>query len=66
MIKISGSSSANPEIIIADQLESIHEKNLQKKKYLKRVYTVPEGQIVDYMIDYNDENYKLLKKIQNK
>ena len=61
---MSGASSANQEKIIADQLEFIHAKNLQKKKYLKRVYTVPEGQIVDYMVDYNDENYKLLVKIQ--
>lgn len=46
--------------IYTDQLEAIHAASAMRKKALKPMYRVPQGQIVDFVVDYNDENYKPL------
>jgi hypothetical protein len=45
--------------IYSDQLDAIHAQSNARKRSLINMYRVPQGQIIDYMIDYNDENYKV-------
>lgn len=40
----------------------IHAEAQAKKKNLVNQYKVAQGEIIDYMIDYNDENYKSQKE----